>query len=110
MTKKSVFGSKRSFFSKSQEFMQFPSLTKVVPFGKIGDSFKFKVALAALTEFNIDFVAVINVLIICCHVRNTLNKFLKVSELLHVFRSEIYKDDFFNKLKDVTMKRKLRHD
>ena len=34
---------------------------------------KVLVALAELTEFKISFIAVINVLPICCHVRNTLN-------------------------------------
>ena len=34
------------------------------------------VALAELTKFNINFIAVINVLSIYCHIRNTLKQYL----------------------------------
>ena len=54
---------------------------KLYPSEKISDSFKCKgnkplLALAEYTEFNINFIVVINVLSISCDFRNTLNNML----------------------------------
>lgn len=95
-------------FSKNQEIKEPPSLTKVLRADQMIPSNMRKinarcvlvlmiqiplVALAELPEFNMNFVAVINVLSIFSR-RNALNKFPYVSRLFHIFRSERYIDDF----------------